>query len=213
MKTNTSAKNIQSVRLRLRRPHLAILGLTIAAALAAPLARADTMSLAAVVPVYTITLTELSSTSLTATYNGPGATFSTPVNTGPDAWTVSYTLTQGSSFSLVNFIYDWTEPEEPNEVNEVSHGVVFGNINNLYVVSDESLFEYGGGGGVTNTNNTPVPVGTDNGQTVFLKFDDQAATSENGATVPESGSTLALFGFSITGFAALTRFRMRQLNR
>lgn len=76
--------------------------------------------------------------------------------------------------------------------------------------SDESLEEYGGGGTVTNPNGIPVPVGTDNGLTVFLKFDDQAAASETGVGVPESGSTLALFGLSITGLVGLTRFRRLQ---
>ena len=158
---------------------------------------------------YTINLIELTSAILTASYNGPGATFSVTPN-GTDLWTVTYTLTTNSTFSLTNFIVDWTEPEDPNEVNEVSHGVLIGNINNLYVESDVSILEYGGGSLVTNPNGTLVPVGTDNGPTVFLRFDDQAALSENGAGVPDSGSTLALFGLSITGFVALTRFRRLQ---
>lgn len=179
------------------------MALTAAAALAAPLAKA--------VPVgYTITLTELSSTVLTATYNGPGATFSVVLNS-PDFWTVTFAPTPGSTFSLdSSFIFDWTEPENPLQVNEVVHGFALGQDTNLYVSSDESLEEYGGGGTVTNPNGIPVPVGTDNGLTVFLKFDDQAAASETGVGVPESGSTLALFGLSITGLVGLTRFRRLQ---
>jgi hypothetical protein len=78
------------------------------------------------------------------------------------------------------------------------------------VFSDKSLFEYQGGTGVTNPNGNSVPVGTDNGQTVFLRFDDQAAVTETGAGVPDKGSTLALFGLSMTGFVALARFRRLQ---
>lgn len=207
MKTNTS---LQSVRPRLLRPHWTILGLTIAAALAASLAKANTMSLDVAPVGYTINLTELSSTSLTATYNGPGATFSVVPN-GPDFWTVTFAPTSNSSFSLdSSFTYDWIEPENPLEVNEVSHGFDLGADTNLYVFSDESLLEYGGGPVLTNPNGTLVPVGMDNGQTVFLRFDDQAAVSENGAAVPDTGSTLALLGLSITGLVALTRFRRLQ---
>lgn len=101
-------------------------------------------------------------------------------------------------------------PEDPNEVNEVSHGIFFGNDTNLYVTSDESLEEYGGGSAVTNPNGTKIQVGSDNGQFVFLRFGDQAADPENGAGVPDEGSTLALLGLSITGFVGLTRFRRLQ---
>ena len=160
---------------------------------------------------YTINLTELSSTSLTVSYNGPGATFSTPTNTGTDLWTVTYTLTQGSTFSLNNFVQDWTEPEDPLAVNEVSHGIVFGSINNLYVSSDESLLEYAGNFSTINPNGTPVLVGTDNSLPVFLRFDDQAMASEAATGVPDTGSTLPLFALSITGVVALTRFRRQQL--
>lgn len=98
------------------------MALTAAAALAAPLAKA--------VPVgYTITLTELSSTVLTATYNGPGATFSVVLNS-PDFWTVTFAPTPGSTFSLdSSFIFDWTEPENPLQVNEVVHGFALGQDN------------------------------------------------------------------------------------
>jgi protein with PEP-CTERM/exosortase system signal len=211
MKTNIFAKNLQSVRPRLLRAHLTILGLAVVAALAASSAKANTMNLAAASPVYTITLTELSSTNLTATYDGPGAIFSSPAtNNGPDNWTVTFSLTLDSSFSLNPFVKDWIEPENPLEVNEVSHGITFGDSNNLYVTSDESLLEYMGGIGVTVPNGTPLLVGTDNGLLVFLKFDDQAANPETGTGVPDTGSTLALFGFSIAGFVALTRFRRMQ---
>ncbi|MEY2485362.1 MAG: hypothetical protein QOH39_1010 [Verrucomicrobiota bacterium] len=51
---------------------------------------------------------------------------------------------------------------------------------------------------------------SDNSQSVFLRFDDQAAIAETGAGVPDNGSTLALLGLSICGVVVLTRLRRLQ---
>jgi MYXO-CTERM domain-containing protein len=199
MKSNTRP-TIPGLRLA-----LATLGLATFLLLAIPSAQAGPIQ------SYTITLTELSSTSLTATYDGPGATFSVPLNTGTDTWTVSYTPTLYSTFTLTPFVIDWTEPENPSEFNEVTHGIDFGNINNLYVASDESLAEYFGDFSTMHPDNTRVLVGTDNGLQVFLTFHDLASASETGTGVPESGSSLWLLALSAAGLAGLRRFRRPQL--
>src|SRR5436309_16030971 len=98
---------------------LSTLALTVA--LAAQLTKAGTMSLDVVQVGYTIKLTENSSTSLSLTYNGT-STFSVS-NPSPDMWTVMVT---SGSVSFSNFTSDWTEPENPLEVNEVSHNALVG---------------------------------------------------------------------------------------
>jgi hypothetical protein len=177
--------------------------------LAVVIVAAVAVSSANAVPTpFTITLTEISSTNLTATYDGTGGNgvFSV-VNNNPDVWTVTFS---SATLSLSPFVFDWTEPENSQEVNEVSHGIAFGNSNNLYVTSDESLMEYGGDASTLNNDNTPVLVGTDGIHPVFLTFHDVAGASENGTSVPDRGSTLGLLALSVAGLAGLSRFR-RQL--
>src|SRR4051812_43411371 len=93
MKSNTRS-TIVGLRLA-----IATLGLATFLVLTAPSVQAIP------VPSYTILLTELSSSNLTVSYDGPGATFTSPAsNTGTDLWTVTYALTSYSTFLLNPFV-------------------------------------------------------------------------------------------------------------
>jgi len=142
-------------------------------------------------------------------YTGPSSTVFSVTPNSPDNWTVNCSSFY-NSLVLVPFVWDWTEPEEPNEFNEVSHGPLFGNgTNTIYVTSDESLDEYFGDFSTMLANNTPTPIqiGTDGGVPVFLVFNDLAQQSENGTGVPDTGSTLLLLGLSVAGLTVLNRSR------
>ena len=151
---------------------------------------------------YTLNLTEVSSTVLNVSYNGPSA-FSI-LNTGTDMWTLS--RTSGAATFNANFVADWQEPEEPGEVNEVRNPS-YSPSTTLFIVSDLSIMNYYGDLSTTFPDGALVQAGTDNGQPLFLRFVDQAAQAEAPA-VPEGGSSFALLALTSGGlFAARRRFR------
>ena len=151
---------------------------------------------------YLLTLTENSSTSLSLSYNGPSNLQIT--NSSADNWTV--TVLNGTAF-FSDFTWDWTEPEEPGEVNEVYAGSAVQN-SFFTVESDESLLEYAGNFATLLPNNgiTPMPVGLDGGTPIFLQFNDLAAGAETNG-VPESGASLGLLAVSVAGLLGLHRVR------
>jgi len=201
MKNSTSTRTNPNLR------PLIALALAITAAFTVPSANAISINPTS----YTLTLTELSAASLTVMYTGPSSTVFSVTPNSPDDWTVSYNSApqQYSQFSLIPFfVWDWREPEDPNEFNEVSHGPLLGSsLNTLYVQSDESILEYAGDFSTMLENNTPTPIaiGTDGGVPVFLVFNDLAQQSENGTGVPDTGSTLLLLGLSVAGLTLLNR--------
>jgi hypothetical protein len=153
---------------------------------------------------FLLTLTENSSTSLTYTYDG-SSTFQI-ANTSPDNWTVT-TLAGSAAFN--DFLWDWTEPEEPSDVNEVYAG---GPVHNFFTVeSDESLLSYEGNFTTLLANNTvaPTPIGFDGGTPIFLKFNDLAQSAETTPGVPDTGSTLVLMVLSAAALCGLHRFLRR----
>jgi VPDSG-CTERM motif len=147
-----------------------------------------------------IDLTEISSTSLTALYNG-SATGIIVSNTGPDQWTLTFAPTV--TF-LSNLDVGWIELENPSQVNLIS--TTNPPSNQLFVTSDispnlTSVFQ----NGIT----TNFSAGTDFSNvaagpvSIFATFHDNAAASE--ATVPDTGTTGSLLGLSLMGLAFLRR--------
>ena len=153
---------------------------------------------------YTLNLTEVNSTTLTLAYNGP-STFSI-LNTGTDMWTL--TRTSGTAMFNANFVADWTEPEEPDEVNEVRNASYYPSTT-LSIVSDLSLMQYYGDISTTFPDGALVLAGTDNGQPLFLRFVDQAASAETPTSVPEGGSSFAMAAIPLLALLGLSGLRRR----
>ena len=141
-----------------------------------------------------IVITEDSSTSLTATYsNGSVTVLSHP----PDFWQLVFP--QSVVFNA-NAASAWIEPENPSLANAVNSP----HFDTLNVFSDigSTLPPVMDEGTIAN-------VGTDsqNGGTISLTFDDDAATAE----VPDTGSTLALLFLSLTVLFGANRLRSIRL--
>ena len=184
MKTNPS--------FRIFKPStLVSLAIAIAAALV-------TQPMRAVPIVNNIVITENSSTSLSATYNGL-TTGVTVAFDGTDVWTVTFPSTV--TFSLLGGV-NWLEPENSSLGNEVTF---FRAGNGLGVVSDTSLF----GSTTTGNGSTIANVGTDssNGGSISVTFIDNGDV----AAAPDTGSTLGLLSLSVVALLGATRLRFLQL--
>jgi hypothetical protein len=186
MKTNSLTKVSQSVGHRLI--PLAI----VTAALA-------TQSVFAQVPTHNIVLTENSSTSLTATYDG-STTGVTVTLQAPDQWVVTFPTTV--SFGSTGRNVDWIEPGNSSLGNAVSF---FPEVSNVLGVSSDT--------GIT-PSFSPTPdgsivsnVGSDSrGGSISATFDDDG----DARAVPEAGSTFGLLFLSLAALWGATRFRSLQ---
>src|SRR5882762_5262791 len=167
------------------------LGIAIAAAIVPQPMRA--------VPIVNnIVITENSSTSLSATYNGL-TTGVTVAFDGTDVWTVTFPSTV--TFSLLGGV-NWLEPGSSTLGNEVTF---FRAGNGLGVVSDTSLI-----GATTTGNGTKIDnVGTDssNGGSISVTFNDNGDV----ASAPDTGSTLGLLSLAVVAFFGATRLGFLQL--
>ncbi len=170
---------------------LVILGIAIAAALVTQPMRATAVN--------NIVITENSSTSLSATYDG-STTGVTVTFLGPDIWNVTFPSTVTfSQFGGVN----WTEPENSSLGNEVTFSTRL--TNELNVLSD-----FTPAGAVTTGNGTTLNnVGTDsaNGGSISATFIDNGDV----AAAPDTGSTLGLLSLSLVALLGATRLRFLQL--
>jgi VPDSG-CTERM motif len=135
-------------------------------------------------------ITENSSASLTATYDGSPLTV-LQVPGFPDEWT--FALPTG--FLSTVGLQQWTEPENSNLVNAVSFGTAMTRAGS--VQSDFSLNTQF----PINADGASVLVGTDGGVDVFASFTDNGDT----ATVPDTGTTFSLLGLSLMGLGFLRR--------
>jgi VPDSG-CTERM motif len=139
--------------------------------------------------IHQIVITEKSSTSLTATFDGSPLTV-TPTPGSPDNWSFSL---PGGFLSLGQ--PQWTEPENSKLVNYVDF-----TLNTAAIVHSDilpnSFFS-------TNANGASVRVGTDllDGTAVFATFHDRGDT----AAVPDTGTTGSLLGLSLMGLAFFRR--------
>jgi hypothetical protein len=160
---------------------------------------------AGVEQTFDLVLTEISSTNLSLSYNGPvGPSAFTVINTSADHWSI--TINSNDLF-FSDFIWDWQEPEDPiNSANEVSHSTQV-NSNTIFVVSDliaDAL-----------PNNTPAPtfVGFEDSTqfgNIRLTFNDLGDTQPPSG-VPDSGSTLGLFAVAAAVVLGASRIRSLQL--
>jgi VPDSG-CTERM motif len=146
--------------------------------------------------IHSVVITEVSSTSLTVTYDGSPLTVTFH---GSESWT--FLLPAGFLSNDVGGLLQWTEPENSNLANQVSFGSEI--TRGGFVVSDQSILNQF----PVTANATSIEVGTDGGVAVFATFNDNAADSE---TVPDTGSTLGLLFLGLTAVFGASRFRARQ---
>jgi hypothetical protein len=146
-----------------------------------------------------ITFTEYSSTNLTAVYtNSSGGTTNLIVTPFPgftDLWTVALP----SDGSLVTFNdAAWLEPSSTTSINNI-----LGQVSSFRVTSDIPLTGPPGAGVLTNNQMTafPIAIVVGTGPIVFGVFNDLGDV----ATVPDTGTTASLLGFSLMGLAFLRR--------
>jgi hypothetical protein len=181
MKTNTSLKIFKL-------PTLVLIAMAIEAALLAQPVFA--------VPVHKIVLTENSSTSLSATFDG-STTGITVTKLGSEHWIVTFPATVFLSLTRAF----WVEPKN----SALGNAVVFNPSNSISVVGDAI------------TNFTPVAdktivknVGVDTRDQVSISatFDDDAARAE---TVPETGSTFGPLFLSLIALLGAMRLRSLRL--
>ena len=155
---------------------LPVLMVAIVAALVTQPARAGAIN--------TLLITENSSTSLTAILNG--TTSLNVVNTSSDHWTING-LTGIAGAGL------WMEPGPPGFGNLVSASA--NSPGSLFVISDNQQV-----GGIP--DNVPDTTSfTLGGAALSVTFHDLGDV----ATIPETGTTVSLFGLSLTGLAFLRR--------
>jgi len=144
--------------------------------------------------VNSLVLTENSSTSLTATYNGSSLTVGF---VSPDHWEIRFPDTAAFSDVLVN----WVEPENSSLGN-----VVFfvSEISSVIVSSDVSTAITPVANGTTVNN-----VGFDfsNNENISATFFDKGDV----AAVPETGSPFGLLFLSLTALLGATRLRSLRL--
>jgi hypothetical protein len=167
------------------------------------------------VPSDNIVLTENSPTSLTVTLDG-STTGITVTNTAPDQWDVIFA---SSILFSPNTRLNWTEPENPSQVNGVfagnqAEGFGFPVVqsNEMLVFSDTTPLALASS--MPNGGTTPFGIGFEfenpnPPRVIFATFNDNAATAE--ASVPDTGSTFVLLFLSLTALFGASRFRSLRL--
>src|SRR3954454_22326376 len=141
-----------------------------------------------------ISLTELSSTNLTATYDGSAFGITVTPGANPDTWTV---VLPSSAFILGWTGAAWTEPEISTTLGNTVSPI--GN-NTLLVTSDVAATPLLKNGATifTTTFDTRDAVG------ILISFND---LGDGATTVPETGSTLGLLALTLTAMAGASRLR------
>jgi len=148
-----------------------------------------------------LVLTELSSTTLTATYDGLTSRISISSNPSvPDRWAVTVS---SASFGLSPLGTGWIEPEDNSLFNTIT-GIsnMQGVSASVEFTSDSNLSFHSPLTDGSTLNN----FGTDglDGGTINLTFNDKS-------DLPDTGSTLGLLGLALAGLFGATRLRFRQL--
>jgi len=133
-------------------------------------------------------ITENSSTSLAATYDGSPLTVN--LITSSDFWT--FVLPVGF---VTGAGQQWTEPDNSSLVNLVIFGT---DITHAAIITSDisSSTQF-----PINADGASVLVGTVGGVDVFATFHDLGDT----AAVPDTGTTFSLFGLSLMGLGFLRR--------
>jgi hypothetical protein len=180
---------------------LIALGIAITAVLVSPSALAQP----APTP-HQIVLTENSSTSLTATYDGSTTGVTVTFDgtfLGADFWHVTFPSTVTFSIHPIGGV-NWIEPENSSLVNEVEFPTA--PFNDLVVSSD---FTEPPGLTSVADESTVNNVGTDSsdGASISVTFDDDGDV----ATVPDTGSTFVLLALALIALSGAATLRSRQL--
>jgi|SRR4051812_5284884 hypothetical protein len=144
--------------------------------------------------IHQLSITENSSTSLTATYDGSPLTVT--VFGFPEAWTISLP----PSFVPSTFLQQWSEPENSTLVNSVNFG---SSLFFVLIKSDRQFTDTF----ALNGDGATVPVGTDRGATVFATFNDNAAGSE---AAPDTGATIGLLFLALIALFGATHVSSRR---
>lgn len=172
-----------------------------------PLAIAITATLAAqpmlaqAPPVHNLVITELSSTNLTATYDGSTARVTVkPGGVPGEAWTVDVTSTQPALPGP-----GWTEPSG-SSFNVIAATGTGPGIGDWVFQSDETSVTPGplASNGVTITGQGTDT--TDNGS-ISITFNDNGDV----ASAPDSGSTFCLFCLALAALVGVSRLRSLRL--
>ena len=138
--------------------------------------------------INTLVLTETSSTSLTALLNG--ITFLTVTPNGEDNWIVNLAGVSGGTKGDHQY---WAEPDAAGFVNLVQSQ---NTSNRLTIGSDIGPGQSGLPDGTFDTTHFTL-----NGNPLYVTFFDKGDV----ATTPDAGTTVSLFGLSLTGLAFLRR--------
>ena len=149
------------------------------------------------IPPHDLVLTELSSTTLTATYDGSTSRTSVFQQSGlSDLWvvTVSSASFNGSFSTIIGT--GWIEPENNSLFNTITAAGNFNPSASVTFVSDTSFTSHPPLANGSTLNN----FGTDgiDGGTINLTFIDRG-------DVPDTGTTFSLLGVSLMGLGFLRR--------
>ena len=186
MKTNTSLRIFKISAL-----------VPLAIAVAAPLVTQSAVA-------HSLVLIEVSSTTLTATYDGSALV---PVNNGPDNWTL--TLANSITFGRGLDQTQWVEPDNSSLWNAVTSATSGPGMPTTFDFrSDIPPFI---GFTARPDGSTVQDFGFDASDqaSVSITFTDNAATAEHPA-VPDTGSSLGLLFLSVIGLFGLNRLRQVQ---
>ena len=150
---------------------------------------------AAVAP-HQLVITEYSSTSLTATYDG--TSLSVDSAGADDNWVFNLPFVPST---LTTTFVQWAEPENATlDPNGLWNFALFGFLDSIpqrvSVGSDAPFSDFA----TTVANNTGVNIGTDPGDGVPI-----IATFNDLGDVPDTGTNASLFGLSLAGLAFLRR--------
>ena len=146
-----------------------------------------------------VVITENSSTSLTATYNGGSLSV---VNLIPDRWQIGGLANPGAGYS----VFATPEPENAALVNIIAFGDSDSGLPFIDVFSDYELGVTGVEASVIGEQNgVPFQDGVDgNGNPIMVTFNDDAAASET--SVPDATSTGGLLMLAALALCGVSRF-------
>lgn len=144
----------------------------------------------------TLTLTEASNTQLNWSWNGAGGGTSGTITTAtPDVWLNAAISGEGFGSSGSSPFVNWQEPGSTGFQNQASFLIPASGIGGGWHLTVHS--DVIGTGGIPDGQTFP-------GAGYNIVFVDSAATSET-ASVPDTGTTASLLGFSLVGLAFLRR--------
>lgn len=163
-------------------------------AIAAVLITQSAIAQAPAATPHQLVITETPSNSLAVTYDGSAGVV-TVFQEAPSAWDLFFP----NSVNFPATVPTWVEPESSSLMNELRRAQGGGPI--LQAVSDIAASGHPAANGAT------VTFGADGGVPISVTFYDDANAANVPATVPETGSTLALLSFALAGLFGVSGLR------